>query len=489
MFTRPLPFVFQFCVLVVLTAMCVCIAQAQPLADTNRKFTPEQLIEDVDFYVKTLEEAHVNPYSNVSAAKFRAHAESIKSKIRQIGAMTQKEFWRLFAPLGASVGDSHTVVMETRFFTKAEDDPTEYLPVHADYIDSKIVVTDSFADEKIEKGAVITAVNGVAAKELVRRLGDYQSGTQREKTNRAAGWLWIGAAEVLGRPDEFTLSLAGGKKVMVKGMKLPELLKRMQAARAASKPKTTAATAAAGSNSPIELKFLDAETAYLNALTFEYDLEKYKTHLNDVFTQIKSAGVRNLIIDVRNNRGGNSALGYALIDMFNAKPLRGWASKWKRSVFYAEALKRGESPLPESSIKKYLAARPGETLSSDFGTVTPGANPLRFGGRVYVLSGAKTFSSGMMFLGDIKDNKLAKIVGEETDEPACMFGEMNLFWLPHSRLRVSLSVKSWTPPSGVCNGTRGIVPDVVVKKSVADYLTQKDRILETALNLIKRKPM
>jgi uncharacterized MAPEG superfamily protein len=459
MFVRRLPFVFQFCVLVALTALYVCIAQAQPLADTNRKFTPEQLIEDVDFYVKTLEEAHVNPYATVSAAKFRAHAENIKSKIRQHGAMTQKEFWRLFAPLVASVGDSHTIVMETRFFTKAEDDPTKYLPVHADYIDGKVVVTDSFADEKIEKGAMITAVNEVAAKELVRRLGDYQSGTEREKTNRAAGWLWIGAAEVFGRPDEFTLSLAGGKKVTVKGMKLPELLKRMQAA---SKLKTTAATAAS-SNSPIELKFLDAETAYLNALTFEYDLEKYKTHLKDVFMQIKSAGVRNLIIDVRNNRGGNSALGDALIDMFNAKPLRGWASKWKRSVFYAEALKRGESPLPESSIKKYLAARPGETLSSDFGTVTPGANPLRFGGQVYVLSGAKTFSSGVMFLGDVKDNKLAKIVGEETDEPACMFGEMSMFWLPHSRLRMSLSVKSWTPPSGVCNGTRGIVPDVVVK--------------------------
>jgi C-terminal processing protease CtpA/Prc len=83
-------------------------------------------------------------------------------------------------------------------------------------------------------------------------------------------------------------------------MKLPELLKRMQAA---SKLKTTAATAAS-SNSPIELKFLDAETAYLNALTFEYDLEKYKLYSKMFFMQIKSAGVRNLIIDVRNNRGG-----------------------------------------------------------------------------------------------------------------------------------------------------------------------------------------
>ncbi len=205
--------------------------------------------------------------------------------------------------------------------------------------------------------------------------------------------------------------------------------------------------AAEGGGSPIELKFLDHETVYLNSTTFEHDLEKYKALLADAFRQIKSAGVRNLIIDVRKNGGGNSQLGDALIDMFNAKPYRGWSNKWKRSVFYAEHLKSGNVPLPASLIEKYLAARPGEVISDYSETVNPGANPLRFNGRVYVLSGAKTFSSGVMFLGVIKDNALAKIIGEETKEPACMFGEMGMFWLPHSRLRVSLSVKSWMLPA------------------------------------------
>jgi hypothetical protein len=464
-----------------LIALSICLAQAQPLADVNRKFTSEQLIKDVDFYVKTIEEAHVNPYAKVSAAKFRAHAESIKATIRQKGAMTQKEFWRVFAPLGASIGDSHTVVMETRFFIKAENDPTKYLPVHTSNIDGKITVTDSFADEIIEKGAIITHVNGVAAQKLIRKLSDYQSGTPREKAYRAAEWLWIGVAEVLGQPEAYILSLAGGRRVTVKGMRLPELLKRMQAARA-RRPKTIAADSG---NSPIELKFLDQQTAYLNTLTFEYDLEKYKALLKDVFTQIKSAGVRNLIVDVRDNRGGYSALGDALIDMFNAKPYRNWASKWKRSVFYAEELKRDDTPLPASIIEKYLAVSPGETLSSGFETITPGANALRFGGRVFILSAKKTFSSGVMFLGTIKDNRLAKIIGEETNEPACMFGEMSMFWLPNTRLRVSLSVKSWIPPAGICQGTRGVVPDVLVKKSVLNNSTEKDQILETALNLIK----
>ena len=467
--------IFQTGAFLWLVALSICAAQAQPLADVNRKFTPEQLIEDVDFYVKALEEAHVNPYANVTAEKFRVRAETIKSKIRRRGAMTQNEFWRLFTPLVGMIGDSHSIVVEPRFFIKAESDPVKYLPIFTDYIDGEIVITQSLTDEKIEKGAVITAVNGVASKELIRKLGGYRLGTSREKAHSAAGWLWVGAAELFGRPDKFTLSLKSGKKVTVQGMKLPEVMKRRQAANADRLATTF---------SPIELKFLDGETAYLNSNTFTYDLEKYKALIGDAFTRIKSAGVRNLIIDVRNNDGGNSALGEALIDMFNAKPYRSWASKWKRSVFYAEDLKRGNIPLPASVIEKYLAARPGETLSSGFETITPGANPLRFGGRVFILSAKETFSSGTMFLGTIKDNRLAKIIGEETNEPACMFGEMSLFWLPNTRLRVSLSVKSWIPPAG-CKGMRGVVPDVVVNRRVADYVTGRDGILETALNLIK----
>jgi hypothetical protein len=376
--------------------------------------------------------------------------------------------------------------METRFFIKAEDDPTKYLPFHTSYIDGKLIVTESFADKKIEKGAIVIAVNGVSSQELIRKLSDYRSGTQRESSYSAGEWLWIGAAELLGRPEDFIVSLAGGGKVTVKGMKLPQLQKRILAARA-SQTKPVPVAAIKGGGSPIELKFLDHETAYLNSTTFEYDLEKYKALLADAFRQIKSAGVRNLIIDVRKNGGGASQLGDALIDMFNAKPYRVWTSKWKRSVFYAELLKSGNIPIPASLIEKYLAARPGEVISGYSETVTPGGNPMRFDGRVYVLSGAKTFSSGVMFLGVIKNNKLAKIVGEETNAPACMFGEMGMFWLPHSRLRVSLSVRYWMPPAGSCNGTRGIVPDVVVRSSVNDFLTERDAILDTALGLIKQR--
>ncbi|HEX8194690.1 MAG TPA: S41 family peptidase [Pyrinomonadaceae bacterium] len=468
--------VIQTKTLLFLIILFTCSAFAQSAFDVNQRLTPEQLIEDVDFYIKTLEEAHANPYAHVSAKEFQARANQIKSRIHERGAMTQKEFWLLFTPLASLIQDSHTFVVDPRFFIKGENDTTKYFPIRTVYVDGKIVVEKSFASENVEKGSVITAINGISSREIIRRLSEYRSGVERERVENAVQWLWVGAAEVFGRPDEFAVSFAEGSKIQVKGLNLPEFIKRENAARAANRASATK------NDSPLELKLLDNGIAYLNSTTFDYDLEKYKTLLKDVFTQIKSAGVKKLIIDVRSNGGGDSKLGDALIDMFNAKPYKHFSMKWKRSNQYVEYLK--SKNLPVADI--YQSKRPGEFVSTNSEIKKPGANPLRFDGQVYVLSSKHTFSSAQMFLAVIKDNKLAKVIGEETNEPACSYGEVYAFSLPHSRLRTTASVKYWVPPTG-CKNASGVIPDLPVTRRVADYVNGRDAILETALSLIKKE--
>jgi Tol biopolymer transport system component len=68
---RKLQLAFQFCVFLILTVLCVGSSAAQNAVDINQKFTSEQLIEDVDFYVKTIEETHINPYVYISRKDWR----------------------------------------------------------------------------------------------------------------------------------------------------------------------------------------------------------------------------------------------------------------------------------------------------------------------------------------------------------------------------------------------------------------------------------
>jgi len=470
---RELHLVFQFCVFVILTALCVCGSAAQNSVDINRKFTPEQLIEDVDFYAKTIEETHINPYVYISRKDWLARTNDIKSRIAKQGAMTQREFWLIFAPLVSAIQDKHTFIVHPRFFMT--NNQTKYLPIRAVYLDGKLVVTKSAADEKIQKGAIITGINGIRSDELIRKLSEYGYGVEKERLEYVAETLYTDAAEVFGRPESFALTFSDGTKAQVKGLTIPELFKREKELEAKDNSQKT-------EESPLELKFLPDDVAYLKASTFDYDLEKYKSLLKDVFTQIKSSGARKLIVDVRENRGGNSVLGDTLIDMFNSKLHKHYSMKWKKSEQYVERMKDLNAPIPDH----YQKLKPGEVYVSKPRIVKPGANPLRFSGQVYVLSGRKTFSSGQMFLGVVKDNKLATVIGEETNEPGCHAGEVHMFNLPNSRLRVSSSTKYWTPPGG-CNGARGIIPDVLVTERASNYLTEKDVILETALNLIKRR--
>lgn len=461
----------QICLFLAPILWCVCLVPAQTSADINQKLTPEQLIEDVNFYVKTLEETHINPFVHIPQKEFRAQADDIKSRVSKQGAMTRQEFWLLFTPLVSSIQDRHSVVVEPRFFIP--NNPTKYLPVRAVYVNGELVVTSSVADVSIPKGAVITSINGMRSGEVIRKLSRYSFGAEKERMQSAGGWLWVGAAEVLGRPETFALIFSDGTKAEVKGLTVSEITNRERAANINPVP---------GSDSPLELKFLEGDIAYLNSPTFAYDLQKFKGILNDVFTRIRAAGAKHLIIDLRSNTGGHSALGDELIGMFNAKPYKGYTSSWKRSHQYVEYMKKEGASVPAH----YLDLKPGEVYVSKAAPVRPAANPLRFGGRVYVLSGEETFSSGQMFLGVVKDNNLAEIIGEETSTPACFAGELYMFNLPNSRLRVSSSVRYWMPPGG-CKGVRGVVPDMVVTRRLEDYLTGRDRILEKALQLIKGK--
>jgi hypothetical protein len=459
-----------------LTALCAGGLAAQNSVDINQKFTPEQLIEDVDFYVKTIEETHINPYVYISRQDWLARANDIKSRIAKQGVMTQREFWLLFAPLVSAIQDKHTFIVHPRYFLTNNSTTTKYLPIRTVYLDGKLVVTRSVADEKIRKGAIITSINGIESEKAIQKLSDYGYGVEKERLEFVGENLFIDAAEVFGLPESFALTFSDGTKAQVKGLTVTEIFKREKELQAKdNSPHQT-------EESPLELKLLPGDIAYLKASTFDYDLEKYKVLLKDVFTRLKTSGSKKLIVDVRENTGGNSALGDALIDMFNSKPHKRFSLRWKKSAQYVERMKSFNAPIPEH----YEKLKPGEVYVSKPEIVKPDANPLRFSGQVYVLSGRKTFSSGQMFLAVVKDNKLATVIGEETNEPGCSAGEVHMFSLPNSRLRVSSSTKYWTPPGG-CNAARGIIPDVIITESANDYLKEKDVILEAALSLIKRR--
>jgi hypothetical protein len=105
---------------------------------------------------------------------------------------------------------------------------------------------------------------------------------------------------------------------------------------------------------------------------------------------------------------------------------------------------------------------------------------LSAGGHLYVLIGGQTFSSGVYAAMDFRNDLHAMLVGEPTGNKPNHYGQQESFVLPNSKLKVDYSVKHFhlmpdaDPPS--------LKPDLVVSRSLEDFLAGRDRALDTALH-------
>jgi hypothetical protein len=101
-------------------------------------------------------------------------------------------------------------------------------------------------------------------------------------------------------------------------------------------------------------------------------------------------------------------------------------------------------------------------------------------GRLYVLMGPATFSSGLYAAVDFRDDLHAILVGEPLGENLDTYGEVKSFKLPNSGLEIFFSTKFFRFTKGT--GSAPLAPDVLVTRSLEDYLAGRDPVLDAAIH-------
>lgn len=209
----------------------------------------------------------------------------------------------------------------------------------------------------------------------------------------------------------------------------------------------------------LTLEFYE-DFAYLKIGSFstnkENTLEIWKQKIDTLFQVINSKKANNLIIDISQNRGGNSKVGNILIDYFSKKPYKSYANKFRLTQDYKETAK--SLGYYNDELDNYLT----DTVIFYGGNrYKPTNNPNRFIGQVYILVGEKTFSSAMMFATIVLDNDLATIIGKgSTKAHPNHFGEIINYETPNTKLHFIVSVKEWIRPSGDRNNNK-LEPKIV----------------------------
>lgn len=210
-----------------------------------------------------------------------------------------------------------------------------------------------------------------------------------------------------------------------------------------------------------ECKELEDGIVYVNLPGFGSD--NVVKEFDKAFDKIKKG--KSLILDVRQNGGGSTSYGYAIVSRLVDKSVPG--SHWKS--------------------RKYIAAyrawgREEQWQEGDHSTIEP-HETRHYGGPVVVLAGPRTGSAAEDFVVAFQTSERGKVIGQKTRGST---GQPLTLELPGGG-GARICTKRDTYPDGRDFVGIGVIPDVEIEPTRQDIAEGRDAVLEKALEVLKSK--
>ena len=357
-------------------------------------------------------------------------------------ARSQVEYIDILRRVIALLHDGHSGIM-------ASDDrdtpPLRVEPVEGKPVVTAIANTPEIAAAGLRPGMEVIAVDGRPAAKIIEEEYPFiAASTQQDRDRRAF------AAVLAGTPGSIAVIKASGTGGAIHEFRLTRNLNTVRGAAPWLQRRS------------LEFRMLDGGIAYVAANTFGNDAVVQE--FDNVFPEILTA--KALIIDVRNNGGGSTNIGYSLIARLIDKPIT-QTSVW-RTRDYKPVFRAWDRPMPMYE-------------GGDSGVVQPrGGKP--FTGPVAVLTGSATFSAAEDFLVPLKMSKRATLVGEPTGGST---GQPLIVEVYGAYARIC--TKWDRMPDGTEFVGVGVQPDVRVAPTRQSVAEGHDMVLEKAVELLKSR--
>lgn len=229
-------------------------------------------------------------------------------------------------------------------------------------------------------------------------------------------------------------------------------------------------------------------------------VDSWNNHLNFFHQEARAKKAEYLVIDLRLNRGGVMLFSAAAAAWFIEQPVADKSSSRTHSRFvtYKELVAAiNGGPISDEHLKNldlHLQNSYGD--KSTDGYFDTRQKDIRYLNiptievshkfkKIYILTGPATYSAAVNFARTVKlGNKNAVLVGEETGSPGTGHAADFLitYKLPATGLLFEVPIIDvmFAPLLAGQKPDRGLVPDLPVRESIADFVASRDAVLEAA---------
>ncbi|MCL6588820.1 MAG: hypothetical protein K6U80_02600 [Firmicutes bacterium] len=477
-----------------------------PDINLTQRISLKELREDLGKLITTLEAVHPHPYTVLSRKSFHDSLERLNQSLggdataktaatpgpskaqaaptpSGMAAITVRDFYLKLAPLLTALEQDYTCLLFPDSAYRAfQSRNGKLFPFEVAVAGEKLKVKTNYSSKPIAPGAEIESINGVPAGGIITDLLRYCEGStlslRRQRLSmKFQALLWL----VYDFQEPYTISIET-RWVPVSGVTSAEILEAQR-----RRSKNTAIP------DGVDYQPLGEAVGLLTISNFNE--EDFSLKLQNIFAGIAQSRIKDLIVDLRDSRGGGPPQVGQFADYFLDRPYVTISGmEQKRSQQYDQQLKSlyywWAWPVLRlhPSTKAYFQTQAGQIAFLTMAPRNPKPLKPRFKGKIYVLIGPNTNSAGTEFATVIKDYRAGVLIGQTTGASANEYGNPYEFILPHSHLRVSAATSFYIRPSGD-RKPGGVTPDIEValtpdeNESSPDPLAQ-DPVLETAKKII-----
>lgn len=428
--------------------VAACLLMLFPLfageAETapSKIYSLQELQEDFKQLRTAMEDLHPAMYDFLPRADFERLFEKKYAELRD--GMSLEAAFRTYASLLASVGCLHTNAwMPEGYWSKLTG---KLFPIKMKFVENSVFAVGTYHEtDSLPPGSEILAINGKSMAEIQKRLktvisADFYSDYYR---NFRLGFRFpLLYSLFYGHPDLFLVAYRapgaeGLKEAKIKPVPTLRIWRNMRDPRRLD---------------------LDIESEIETAVITISDFSYYREHdeffgfIDSAFAEIAAKKIKNLILDLRLNNGGD--------------------------------------PFCAAHLFSYIARESVPYFSRRYGKYAGLADPVplaknRFRGNLYILVDGGCASTTGHLCGLLKYHRLGTLIGEETGATYTCNDAHRNFLLNHTRFQIGIATGTFATAVQGLSKSQGILPDLPVQQTAEDLAVGRDTALEYALHVCR----